>query len=49
MEDTLIFVDDGFFRLVKTFSRYNELLKTCSKWIKLNETYFDDSESGAKK
>ncbi len=25
------------------FSRYNELLKTCSKWVKLNESFFEDS------
>lgn len=25
------------------FSRYNELLKSCSKWVKLDESYFEDS------
>ncbi len=26
------------------FSRYNELLQVCTKWVKLNESYFEDSE-----
>lgn len=26
------------------FSRYNELLNSCSKWVKLNESYFEDTE-----
>lgn len=26
------------------FSRYNELLKAGNKWVKLNETYFEDSK-----
>ena len=49
MEDCLVFVDDGFFGLVKKcfrkrnskFSTSNHLLKIASRWVKLKAKDFD--------
>lgn len=31
------------------FSRYNELLKAASRWVKLDESYFEDAEEAKRK
>ena len=31
------------------FSTSNHLLNVCTRWVKLNESYFEDSETHAKK
>ena len=56
MEDTLIFVDDGFFGLVKKhfqkekgqskkyLQTFRNICKIASRWVNLTEKEFEDSQ-----